>query len=176
MNDRTMIDPRYFLFSFIAVVVHYVLLFVGLLLALYLISRVAYPSVFELWNLPPKERQPFHDAWANTPEILFPVGLCWGLIVSGILISVALGISTAWWAPFSKSGHGVFLAVICIVSFLQISITQPQIPKWLMMGLLAGCSAGIVIGSRYGENWFYIPDQENDDEEVEARYDDDYSN
>ncbi len=175
MNNRTFIDPRYFLFSFIAVVVHYVLLFLGLLFVMILIARVAYPGVFELWNLPPDERQPFHDAWANTPEILFPAGLCWGLIGLGFLLAIVLGISTAWWAPFSKSGHGVFLAVICIVSFLQVSITQPELPKWLMMGLLVACPTGIVIGSRYGENWFYIA-EESDHDELESLDNSDDSN
>lgn len=164
MNQRTFVDPRYFLFSFIAVVVHYVMLFAGLLFGMILIARIAYPNVFELWNLPPDKRQPFHDAWANTPEILFPVGLCWGLIGLGFVVAIATGISTAWWAPFSKSGHGVFLAVICIVTFLQISITQPELPKWLMMGLLAACPAGIVIGSRFGENWFCITDGTDDED------------
>jgi hypothetical protein len=167
MNQRAMVDPRFFLFSFIAIVVHYAALFAGLLFAMILIARVAYPRVFELWNLPREQRQPFYDAWQNSPQILFPPGLCWGLIGAGFLMALMLGISTAWWAPFSKAGHGLFLAMVCIVSFLQIAMTEPQIPKWLMMGLLVFCSLGIVVGSRYGERWFFVAGDQDDGDDDE---------
>lgn len=154
MNQPSRIDPGYFLRSFLVLIGHYVAIFFGLLLGMLLIARIGYPEIFELWNLPRDARQPFHDAWENNPEQLFPPGLCWSLVGVGLLLGLLSGLSVAFWAPFAGSGHGIFLAIVCIVTFLQISMTQPQVPKGLMMGLLLVAPSGVVLGSRYGERWF----------------------
>ncbi len=154
MDQPSQIDPGYFLRSFFVQIIHYVMVFLGLLLAMLLIARIGYPEIFELWNLPRESRQPFHDAWENNPEQLFPPGMCWSLTGAGLILGFLAGLSVAFWAPFSGAGHGIFLAIICIVTFLQISLTQQQIPRGLMMGLLIVTPTGIVAGSRRGERIF----------------------
>jgi hypothetical protein len=169
MNQNSPVDPGYFLRSFLVVAGFYVALFVLLLLGMLLIARIGYPEVYRLWSLPADSRQPFFDAWERNPEILFPAGLCWSLLGLGIVISFLIGMQVAWWAPFSGAGHGVFLAIICIVTFLQISMTEQQVPKWLMVALLITSPTGIVFGSRWGEQLFgrsSAPDSPGDDRDT----------
>lgn len=158
MDQPSRIDPGYFLRSFLVLIVHYVVLFIALLLGMLLIAWIGYPDIYELWNLPRDARQPFHDVWENNPQQLFPAGMCWSLVGAGLLLGLLTGLSVAFWAPFSGAGHGVFLAIVCIVTFLQVSITQSQVPKALMMGLLVAAPCGIVLGSRWGERILTKPE------------------
>ena len=154
MEQPSRIDPGYFLRSFIVLITHYVLIFLGLLLGMLLIAWLAYPDIYDLWNLPREDRQPFYDVWENDPGQLFPIGMCWSLAGLGLLLGLVAGLSVSFWSPFSRAGHGIFLAIVCIVTFLQISMTQPELPKGLMMALLVLAPSGIVLGSRWGERWF----------------------
>lgn len=151
MEPTERIDPGFFLRSFLVLAAHYVALFFGLLMAMALIAWLAFPQVHQLWNLPRESRQPFYDAWEANPQILFPGGLVGGLVLSGCLLGLLAGFSTAWWAPFARSGHGVFLAVVCIVTLLQIALTQPQLPRGMMVGLLIGVPCFLVAGARLAE-------------------------
>lgn len=164
MNDSSRVeaksqyvDPAHFLRSFFVIAVHYVVLFSGLLLGWLFISMVRFPEVFRLLTLSEKDRDELTEVWEKTPEVLFPTELCLWLIGAGILLSLFIGLQTAFWAPFSKAGHGIFLAIVCLVSFLQISITQEGVPKWMMVALLFVCPACIVIASQMGERWFSKP-------------------
>ncbi len=165
------VDPGIFLRSFLAVAGNYVALFFGLLMAMLLIAWAGFPEIYRLWTIPPAEQRQFLDVWENNPEFLFPPGMCWGLIGAAVLLSFAAGVLVAWLAPFSRAGHGVFLAVICIVTFLQIAITQPALPKWLATGLMIVSPIGIVLGSRWGERrWSNLEPTVEDETGVRSRY------
>ena len=155
MEQPSRIDPGFFLRSFLVLIIHYVLIFLGLLLGMLMIAWLAWPDIYDLWNLPREDRQPFHDIWENDPGQLFPIGMCWALAGLGLLLGLLSGLSVSFWSPFAGAGHGVFLAIVCIVTFLQISMTQPELPKGLMMALLLLCPSGIVLGSRLGERWMF---------------------
>ena len=154
MNETRHVDPADFLKSFFVVAFHYVILFFGILMGMMIIARLRFPEIFRLWTLEEDKRDEFHDAWENAPELLFPVEMCLWLILIATLMSLFIGLQVAFWAPFSKAGHGIFLAVVCVVTWLQISMTQDQIPKWMLMAMLLLSPASIVLASKIGEGWF----------------------
>jgi hypothetical protein len=154
MNQpRSPVDPAHFLRSFLVIAFHYVMLFFGLLMGMMLIARVRFPDVFRLWTLREEDRDEFWQAWESQPELLFPTELCLWLILLAVLLSVMIGFLVARWAPFSGAGHGIFLAIISICTFLQISMTQPQIPKWMVMSMLILSPTMIVVTSQYTDRW-----------------------
>ncbi len=64
----------------------------------------------------------------------------------------------SWLAYKSRGGRRCpkrptvfFLAIICIVSYLQIALTQENVPKALIMALLITTPVFVVYGSRVGE-------------------------
>lgn len=154
MNQSPSVDPSHFLRSFLVVAFHYVVLYAGLLMGMLLIARLRFPKVFQLWALEEIDLDEFRDTWENNPAILFPDELCVWMLVLSIVLSAFIGLQVAFWAPFARAGHGIFLAIICICTYLQISITQPEIPKWMMVGMLILSPTMIVIASSYGDRWF----------------------
>lgn len=167
MSEIQPVDPAHFLRSFLVVAGFYVLLFLGLLIGMFLIARWGFPDVIQLWLL---DEIAFEQAWEQTPELFFPTGLCTWMIVLAAGLSIFIGMQVAFWAPFSKSGHGIFLAIICICTYLQISMTQPEIPKWMMMGMLVISPTMIVVASRLCEKWFGGPrvEQQHEPEDRDA--------
>ncbi len=153
MNETRYVDPAHFLKSFFVVIFLYVFLFTTLLLSMWGISRIRFPRIFELWG----DQDEFAKVWENQPELLFPTELCLWLIAACALISIFVGLQVAFWAPFSKAGHGVFLSILSIVTFLQMAITEPKFPKWMMMAMLVSSAILIVVASRFGERWFSAP-------------------
>ena len=154
MNETpSHVDPAHFLRSFLVVAFYYVMLFFGLLMGMMFIARLRFPDVFRLWTLSEEDRDEFRQAWESQPELLFPTELCVWLVVLAVILSSLIGFLVAWGAPFSKAGHGIFLAIISICTFLQISMTQPQIPKWMLMAMLVLSPSLIVIASNFGERW-----------------------
>ncbi len=152
------VDPAHFLRSFFVIAVHYVVLFSGLLMSWLFIAMLRFPEVYQL--LTPgneNDRDKLQDVLDATPELLFPSELCLWLIGAGVLLSLFVGIQTAFWAPFSKAGHGIFLAMLSLVSFLQLSITQEAMPKWCTVALMLACPACIVVASQLGDRWFSKP-------------------
>lgn len=147
------VDPAHFLRSFLVVAFHYVALFFGLLMGMMLIAWLGFPEVFQLWALQGKELEDFQHAWDSKPELLFPTGLCIWMVVLSTVLSILIGATTAYWAPFSRGGHGIFLAIISICTYLQISMTQPQIPKWMMLAMLILSPTMIVLTSNFVDRW-----------------------
>ncbi len=161
MRKSSYVDPAHFLRSFFVITFHYVILYLGMLMGMLLIARLRFPEIFELWTPGTEaEKDRFADTWENNPEVFFPVEMCLWLIGLAVILSLFIGFQVAFWAPFSKAGHGIFLAIICIVTWLQISITTYQIPKWLMMALLIVSPLCIVIASNLGDRWFSKPPDE----------------
>lgn len=154
MDQSPRIEPGFFIRSFMIVAGLYVFLFVMLLLAMLGIARLGYPEIFELWTTDQANRAKFEQAWEQTPEVFWPTGLCFWLIAAGASLGLFVGLQAAYWAPIAKAGHGVFLAIICIVSFLQISITQESIPKWFSVALLIVVPTCIVLSAKVGDGWF----------------------
>lgn len=146
-----MVDSRHFLFSFLDIAAHYVAFFLGLLLVLYLSLNAGWPEQLQLWTLPEDRRDEFMDAWKNEPERLFPAALNATVVAGGLVLAGCLGFSVARFAPFSPAGHGTFLAVLCVLTFLQIAFSQPQLPKLLVIPLTIASAAGIVSGSRLAD-------------------------
>ena len=163
MNESQHVDPAHFLRSFFVIAGHYVILFFGLLMGILLITRIRFPSGFHLCTLPEADQDEFYEAWEKTPELLFPAEFCVWMVVLAVLLSIFIGLQVAFWAPFAKSGHGIFLAIICICTYLQISMTQPQIPKSMMVGMLLLSPLMIVVFSRLGERWFSHPPAPGED-------------
>ena len=153
-DGLSFVDPAHFLRSFLVIASSYVTLFFGLLTGMILIAYYRFPAIFRLWSLEEKDRDEFWEAWENQPELLFPNEMCFWLIGLSVVLSMLIGLMVAYCAPFSKLGHGIFLAVISICSFLQISMTQPQIPKWMMLAMLVLSPTTIVITANYVDKWF----------------------
>jgi hypothetical protein len=165
---RSPVDPGVFLRSFLVVAGVYCALFFSLLMAMLGLARLAFPEVYRLWNLPPESREQFRDAWENRGEVFFPAGLCLGLIGAALVLSLVAGLLVARLAPFSRAGHGVFLAILCIVTWLQITLTQPQIPGWLGFGMLLVSPAAIVVAARWGERLWGVIDVSAEDDPGDA--------
>ena len=157
-------DPAFFIRSFVVVALHYVLIFVVLLFSLLAIVWLGFPDAHKLWTSQPET---FRKVWEQTPHLLWPAGMCIALICVNLATSFLIGFQLAWIAPYPKSAHGVFLAVVCVISFLQIGFTQSSVPKWLLPALLLTTPIFIVIGSRMGERVYekrfgVTEDKEND--------------
>ncbi len=146
-----MVDSRHFLFSFLDIAAHYIAYFLGLLLVLLLAMKVGWPEQLELWTLPEDRRDDFMDIWKNEPERLFPAALNATLVAGGLVLAGCLGFTVATFAPFSPAGHGTFLAVLCVLTLLQIAFSQPQLPRLLVVPLIVACGIGIVCGSRLAD-------------------------
>ena len=168
MNSSQHVDPAHFLKSFFVVALHYLILLFSAIMSIPLVAKLGYPDVFRLWSLPENQRHEFWDIWENSPETLFPFGLCVGILIAVTLFSLFIGLQVAFWAPFSKGGHGIFLAILMIVTYLQVSITTPQVPKALAMGLLVFSSGAVVLASQLGERWFSRRDGARHDADPEA--------
>ncbi|MGI9516578.1 MAG: hypothetical protein ACR2NP_06025 [Pirellulaceae bacterium] len=169
MNESRYVDPAHFLRSFFVITFHYVMLYLGVLMGMLFIAWLRFPRVFELWT--PKneqEKDRFTEAWENSPELFFPLEMCLWLVALAVVLSLFIGLQVAFWAPFSKAGHGIFLAIVCIVTWLQISITNDQMPKWLMMALLILSPVCIVIASNVGDRWFTKPPDSHDEPDSPA--------
>lgn len=166
------VDPAHFLRSFIVVASLYVSLFFGLLSGMIFIAYLKFPDIFRLWSLKEEDRDEFWEAWESQPELLFPTELCLWLLLLAVGLSAAIGFLVAYLAPFSRLGHGIFLAVISICTYLQISMTQPQIPKWMMLAMLVLSPTVIVVVANYVDRWLsarydparYEPNLESDPE------------
>ncbi len=146
MNE-TPVNPNFFIRSFFVVAFHYVLLFLLLLLGMLGIAWLGFPDIFAVWT----DKQLFQDTWDRDPMSLWPASFCWSLVGFNVVLSFLVGVQVAWWAPVPKAAHGIFLAIICIVSYLQIALTQENVPKALIMALLITTPVFVVYGSRVGE-------------------------
>ncbi|NIO42573.1 MAG: hypothetical protein GTO41_21975, partial [Burkholderiales bacterium] len=133
--------------SFLIVVANYVLLVLGTLVIMLLISAICFPEVFAIWTADPNDPENLRHVWDREPARLWPPMLCVSTLVSAVVLSIAAGWSTTWMAPFSKFAHGIFLAMISLVTFLQIAIshnTRDAIPHWFLIGLLVLVPCGVI--------------------------------
>jgi hypothetical protein len=170
MNQTSPVQPGLLVRSFLVVALHWMAIIFGLLMSMLLIAWLAFPEIYRLWTLSEDQSQPFYNTWENNPELLFPAGMCWGLIGANAFLSFVAGLSTGWFAPFAPARHGVFMAILLIVTFLQMALSQPELPKWMMAGFLLVSPTSVVAGSRIASRW---RDRREDfgEESVEMPYD-----
>ena len=126
-------QSQFFLSSFLVIAFHYVLLFVSLVTGIGVISYLGFPEIYQLYAGDAAE---FKQVWEKTPEKLWPAGFCIGIGIWGAVSSWLVGFQVGWFAPAAKLGHGVFLGLLCLISFLQLAITQRGIPVGLLLTML----------------------------------------
>ena len=150
MEDQPAIS-RFFFRSFITIAGNYVLLLTLLFFAFVGVTWLFFDDVFQKWTL--ADPDAFMDIWNNRPHELWPPALCWAIIGVNILLCIWIGFQTAWMIPFGRIAHGLFLSILCFASFLQISLTQPTIPKWFSVMLLLTTPSAIVGGAKLFTIW-----------------------
>ncbi|HMO12897.1 MAG TPA: hypothetical protein PKD64_03720 [Pirellulaceae bacterium] len=121
------------LVSFILVAGVYVGLMVGLTMAYVGLLAWLSPAGFELLGEEPAR---FEQALKQNPLLIFPTRVTVSFCGCGILLSVLAGWFVAGRATFSPLSHVGFLGFVVFVTILQLALTKPAAPAWLLMTCL----------------------------------------
>ena len=130
--------------SFLFVSAFYLLLFL-LLGGLYyaLIAFIA-PDVMDIWA---QEQNEFKKTVEKDPNLIWPSKVAFLFLAGAMIISAGIGFLISHVAQFGKLGHGGVLGLVCFVTILQMGLSNPATPQWIMLACLFLIPFSIILGS-----------------------------
>lgn len=147
MTDESQrLPPGVLLRSFLIVGGGYCLSLLFFLASMIAIAAALFPGSYELLM---NEEQRASLGEEAVLQILTP-GYFWVLWAANVLFNLGLGYAAARIAPFARFPHGLFIALVVLISFLQQSMVQPTDAKWMYVLMMGGFSIAILIGARWG--------------------------
>ena len=133
-NSSAPIAP--FFRSFRVVAGGYALSLVGLFGTGLLLLATVYPESFAICTSP--DIEVFKSALENDPRKILPLQFMFIMLAVNALVCFVVGYLVARLAPFKKFVHGVFVAVILFVGFLQwtIGMREDTLQQILMLFMI----------------------------------------
>jgi len=133
MQETGQFTQRLLFKSFLVLVFGFILTFVLAAVLIGLIGLVMFPETI---NLIGEDPEVFDAAVRANPGGVMPPAFCWTSLAVFAVVGFGSGYVVAWLAPFARFGHGVFLAVMLFVTFLQVLVSGGEFsPMWLKIAL-----------------------------------------
>jgi ABC-type transport system involved in cytochrome c biogenesis permease subunit len=139
------IEPGLLLRSFLTVGSAYVLIGICFFVILTSLGLLFYPQYVAFIELEPEAQQAL---MARNPQEAIPPSMFCIMVVLNFLCCIGVGWIVGKTAPFSHFAHGIFLAVLVFVMFLQIVIADPQAKKWMDIVYMGVLPIGVLIGAK----------------------------
>jgi len=130
--------------SFLLVAFAFILLFVLFGGSYFGLASLLAPEAIEVFGLEPDE---FSKAIADDPNVIWPANLTYLFLGAGALISVVVGFAVSHLARFSRFSHGAILALVTFVTLLQMSLSKPASPQWIINACMLLFPVAIIVGS-----------------------------
>ena len=127
---------------------------------LWVVSYLGFPEIHELYTA--KDPAKLLEVLENSPEKLWPIGFCVALGAWGAVSSLLVGFQIAWFAPAAKMGHGIFLSLLCLISFLQVALKPAGVPVAFLLCLMVCYPLLIYAGANVGTRWAPSPNPDDD--------------
>jgi hypothetical protein len=130
--------------SFLTVGSGYVLTQIFFFTFAYLLGRLFFSEYIEFLQLGSEAQQ---KMMAENPQAAIPVPMFWAMVGLNAVACWGIGWLTAKTAPFARFQHGVFLAVLLFVMFLQIVVADSEAKKWMDLIYMGVLPITILIGA-----------------------------
>ncbi len=139
------IPPGLLFRSFLTVASGYVLIQILFFATIYLLGLLFFPEFIEFFNLDPAAQK---ELMAANPQAAIPLAMFWATVAISFIACAGVGWLVVKTAPFANFAHGIFLAVLLFVMFLQIVISDPQAKKWMDIIYMGALPIGVLTGAR----------------------------
>ncbi len=131
--------------SFLLMAGAFITLFVGLVASYVALLAYFSPVAFGLITGEPEQ---LNKALAENPLVIFPSNVTLLFCVMGTLLAAFVGYCVASLARFGQMSHAIFLALVTFITVLQLAISKPAAPSWLLMSCMILFPLGIVLGGK----------------------------
>jgi len=142
------IPPSTMLRSFLTVASAYVAIWVAFFVILLGVGFSFFPPFVEFWQLDSEAQKAM---MAINPADAIPHSMFAVLVVLNAAACVGIGFLVARSAPSAPFRHGIFLAVLVFVMYLQIVIADPAPKKWMDVIYMGVLPVAILQGAKWGD-------------------------
>ncbi len=139
--------------SFLTVASSYVLTQILFFGSAYFLGSLFFPQFMDFFHLDEAAQL---KMMAENPQAAIPIPMFWWMVVLNSIACVAVGWLAAKTAPFGKFQHGIFLAVLLFVMFLQVVVADPLAKKWMDLVYLAVLPVSVLVGAKRGSGGFIV--------------------
>jgi hypothetical protein len=139
------IPPGLLLRSFLTVASGYVLVWILFISIAYVLGLLFFPEFIQFFNLDVEEQG---ELMATRPQDAIPIAMFWSMVALNFMACLGVGWLVAKTAPFSPFAHGIFLAVLLFVMFLQIVVGDPPAKKWMDIIYMGALPIGVLLGAK----------------------------
>lgn len=159
------IPPGLMLRSFMTVGSAYILvMFVSFILIAYLLGVGFFPEFIRFLELESADQQTMMEV---EPTAAIPVAMVFALLALNSLVCCGVGWLVSRTAPFSPFTHGVFVAILIFVNYLQIVIADPAAKKWMDALYMVAFPLAILWGAKWGAGGISAANSVGRDDRVE---------
>ena len=130
--------------SFLLVATAFVFFFLTLFGVYVGLAAAVAPDVLEKLGSKPDQ---FNNMIENDPMLIWPGFLPQMFLVAGAVIAIGFGFLVTHWARFSHFAHGGILGLVTFVTLLQMSLSRPASPQWIVNACMLLFPAAIILGS-----------------------------
>lgn len=134
--------------SFLTVASGYMATWVAFFVILLGVGFLFFPPFVEFWKLDSDAQKAM---MAVKPTDAIPPAMFAVLVVLNAVACLGIGWLVARSAPFAPFSHGVFLAVLVFVMYLQIVIGDPAPKKWMDVIYMGVLPVAILQGAKWGD-------------------------
>ncbi len=142
--DSHRIPPNLLFVSFLIVSGAYVLSMTLLLVNYYSVAAAFFPETAK--HIQTKQSA---EMLLADPELVFPSAMFWIVLAVQAISCFVIGWLVTRLAPLAKFNHAIFVAVILLVTFMQMAIGAPSEMQWKFMLLMAACPICTLLGAQW---------------------------
>ncbi len=148
MNDEQTgrMPPAILMRSFLMVGGGYILSSLAFVGSIWLVSRLFFPAIHELFN----DSERLVQVMATAPEEFYTRSFFWALLLTNVVANAMIGFAAALFAPFAKFPHAVFIAITVFIYFMQQSLTQDPAIQWMFASMMFAFPIAIMFGAHWG--------------------------